>query len=77
MARMRLVVAERILGYATEIRQLKDLIPMCMYCHQVRNDSDYWERVESYIHSQTGTKFSHGICPQCYEAEMAALMKEC
>ena len=28
----RLRVAERILTYATEIRQLKTLIPICMYC---------------------------------------------
>lgn len=67
----RLRVAERILTYATEIRQLKTLIPICMYCKKIRDDSDYWEQMENYIHDHTGSDFSHGICPECYAKFMA------
>jgi phosphoserine phosphatase RsbU/P len=67
----RLRVAERILKYTTEIRQLKALIPICMYCKKIRDDSDYWEQMESFIHEHTGSDFSHGICPDCYEKNMA------
>jgi PleD family two-component response regulator len=67
----RLRVAERILKYTTEIRQLKTLIPICMYCKKIRDDSDYWEQMENYIHEHTGSDFSHGICPECYEKYMA------
>ncbi|MEY5011540.1 MAG: hypothetical protein RLZZ253_2679 [Verrucomicrobiota bacterium] len=63
---MRLRVAERILEYTVQIRQLKELIPICMYCKRVRDDHDFWSQVESYIHAQTGSNFSHGICPDCY-----------
>jgi PleD family two-component response regulator len=67
----RLRVAERILKYTTEIRQLKTLIPICMYCKKIRDDSDYWEQMENYIHEHTGSDFSHGICPECYDKYMA------
>lgn len=63
----RLFVAERILNYTVTIRQLTDLIPICMYCKKIRNDSDYWQSIENYIHEHTGSDFSHGICPECYE----------
>jgi sigma-B regulation protein RsbU (phosphoserine phosphatase) len=71
--RMRLRVAERILGYTTEIRQLKDLIPICSYCRKIRNDGNYWQMVETYINEQTGSNFTHGICPTCSEALLATL----
>lgn len=68
--RMRLRVAERILQYTAEIRQLQELIPMCTYCHKVRDEHDYWDLVESYIQKETGSRFSHGACPACYEKEV-------
>ncbi|MEQ1858949.1 MAG: response regulator [Chthoniobacteraceae bacterium] len=70
---MRLRVAERILGFTTEIKLLKELIPICMYCKRVRDDSDYWQQVETYIHQQTGSQFSHGICPDCFEKQVTQL----
>lgn len=67
---MRLRVAERILEYTTQIRVLKELLPICMYCKRIRDDHDYWQQVETYIHSHTGSNFSHGICPECFAKEM-------
>lgn len=68
---MRLRVAARILDFTTQIRALKELIPICMYCKRVRDDSDYWQQVDTYIHSCTGSNFSHGICPECLEGHLA------
>ncbi len=48
-----------------EIRTLRGLIPICAYCHKIRDDSGYWEQVESYIQSRTAAVFSHTICPIC------------
>jgi CheY-like chemotaxis protein len=67
---MRLNVAERILEFTTQIRALKELIPICMYCKRVRDDSNYWDQVEHYIHEHTGSNFSHGICPQCFDQQV-------
>jgi CheY-like chemotaxis protein len=51
-----------------EGRQLKRLmLPICAYCKKVRDDSDYWQEIESYIHEHTGTDFTHGVCPACME----------
>jgi len=74
--RMRLGVAERILKYTAEIRRLKEMIPICVYCRKVRDEEDYWERVETYIQKETGSRFSHGACPECYEKEIENLREQ-
>lgn len=68
VVRMRLRVAERILRFTTQIRQLQDIIPICAYCRKIRSDNNYWQLVEAYIKDQTGSSFSHGICPTCSDA---------
>ncbi len=50
-----------------ESHQLKRLLPICTYCKSIRDDTDYWQEIEQYIHKHTGTDFSHGICPACME----------
>jgi DNA-binding response OmpR family regulator len=70
---MRLRVAERILGFTTEIRQLQGLIPICAYCRKIQNDANYWQMVEAYISDQTGCNFTHGMCPECAEKFLAEI----
>lgn len=50
-----------------QVTQLQGLLPICMYCKKIRNDQNYWQRVESYIGEHSGATFSHGICPECIE----------
>ncbi len=64
---MRLRVAERILQITTQVRQLESILPMCSYCRKVRDDKDYWQQIESYLDTHTGTSVSHGVCPECME----------
>jgi CheY-like chemotaxis protein len=49
----------------SNVKQLQGLLPICSYCKKIRNDSNYWEQVESYISGHTDAQFSHGICPAC------------
>ena len=63
----RLRVAERILRYATQVRQLEELLPICSYCKKIRDDQNYWQQIEGYINERTGSEFSHSICPDCYQ----------
>lgn len=63
----RIAELERALD---EVRQLKRLLPICMYCKKVRDDGDYWQEIDAYLHDQTGTDFSHGVCPGCVETAM-------
>ena len=63
-----------------QIKQLQGLLPICSYCKKIRDDGNYWQQVEDYIGNHSEVKFSHGICPACYEKEMipqlAALKNE-
>ena len=42
-------------------------MPICSYCKKIRDETNYWERVEDYFARHTGAKFSHSFCPECYE----------
>jgi phosphoserine phosphatase RsbU/P len=66
----RLRVAERILEYTRQVRQLESFLPICSYCKKVRDDQDYWQQIEGYLNARTGTAFSHVICPDCYESQV-------
>tara|TARA_B110000037_G_scaffold202300_1_gene244356 strand:+ start:2048 stop:2584 length:537 start_codon:yes stop_codon:yes gene_type:complete len=66
----RLRVAERILSFTSQVKQLESLIPICCYCKKVRNDSDLWEQVEHYVNERTGADFTHSICPCCMDSRV-------
>ena len=55
------------------IQKLEKILPICSYCKKIRKaDADpekieSWQQIETYIGAKTDTRFSHGICPECYE----------
>ena len=49
------------------VKELSGLLPICAYCKKIRDDKSYWQSVEGYISQHTAAKFSHGICPECYD----------
>lgn len=53
-----------------QVQHLEGIIPICMYCKQIRDDEESWHRLEDYISKHSDAKFSHGICPTCYENKM-------
>jgi HAMP domain-containing protein len=56
-----------------EVRTLRGIVPICSYCKKIRDDEGYWKQVEQYVSEHTEAKFSHGICPACFEKEMNEL----
>src|SRR5262249_12801868 len=64
--RARLRVAERIAGLHDRIKRLEGVLPTCMYCKKIRDESAQWIRIEQYITQRTEASFSHGVCPDCY-----------
>jgi len=72
----RIKVADRIINLQHEISTLSGLLPICSYCKKIRDDNNYWERVESYIEKASDVRFSHGVCPECYEKEMKPRLKQ-
>jgi PAS domain S-box-containing protein len=59
-----------------EIKTLSDLLPICAYCKNIRDDKGYWNKLESYITEHAGTRFSHGICPDCMKKNFPELAEE-
>ncbi len=59
-----------------EIKALQGIIPMCMYCNKIRDDENFWQRVDHYIQGHTIANISHSVCPQCYDSAMSAMLKE-
>lgn len=53
-----------------EIKTLRGIVPICSYCKKIRDDKGYWNQVEQYVSDHTEARFSHGICPACYEKQM-------
>jgi hypothetical protein len=47
------------------IKILVGIIPICMQCKDIRDDTGSWHQLESYISEHTDAKFSHGICEKC------------
>ncbi len=48
-----------------EVETLHELLPICCNCKKIRDDSGYWQHVETYFRTHMETDFSHGICPDC------------
>ncbi len=58
-----------------QVKQLKGLFPICMYCKKIRKDENYWQQVEEYIGEHSEADFSHSICPECMEKNYPEYMK--
>ncbi len=83
--RARVQCAQRVVdlevSLAARVRELEDalsrvkvlqgMLPICSYCKKIRNDRNYWQRVEDYISQHTDAVFSHGICPDCFKQIVA------
>lgn len=50
-----------------QVKQLRGLLPICSYCKKIRDDQNYWQRLESYLGQHSGARISHSVCPECYE----------
>ncbi|MHA1521497.1 MAG: hypothetical protein ACTSRK_15045 [Promethearchaeota archaeon] len=48
-----------------EVKKLRDILPMCANCKKIRDGEGKWHSVDEYLHDNTESKISHGICPSC------------
>jgi DNA-binding response OmpR family regulator len=47
------------------VRQLSDLLSVCMHCSRVRTEAGEWRGVEELLGDQSEPRLSHGLCPDC------------
>ena len=57
------------------IIELQRMILICSVCRQVQDVKESWSRIEAYFKKQWDVDFSHGLCPKCYQNEMAKLKR--
>lgn len=56
---------EQLKTALAEVRTLQGMLPICMFCKNIRDDKGYWNRIESYVQERSEAVFSHSICPKC------------
>ena len=59
-----------------DVKTLSGIVPICMYCKQIRDDEGYWKQLEEFISEHSEATFSHGICDKCYKKELSELAKK-
>lgn len=70
----------RVVILATNISELKAaeaeaerwrrLVPICSWCDKIRDEAGEWKTIEAHLERETGTKVSHGMCPDCYREHL-------
>jgi CheY-like chemotaxis protein len=81
----RLVELHR--GLAARVRELGEpaepatrrpgLLPMCCFCQAVRDDANSWQRLDAYLSLPSAARFSHSICPKCFETVVKPELENC
>ena len=59
-----------------EVETLRNLIPICSYCKKIRDDQDFWQELETFMSNNSDFKFTHSICPGCYESQVKPELDE-
>lgn len=47
--------------------KIERLIPICGWCKKIRNDSDEWNQIETFLTGEGFGDFTHSMCPACAE----------
>ena len=88
LARVR--VGERVIDLEQQLRNrvseleeamahitfLQGILPICMFCHRIRDDEESWRRIEDYLVEHADVQLSHGLCPQCFETHYPDLYRK-
>ena len=70
VVRLQAALADRVRSLEealANVKALQTLLPMCAYCKSIRNDQNYWEKVETYFTQHSNVSFTHSYCPNCYD----------
>lgn len=58
-------VNEELLAAQKEIKNLREILPVCSSCKKIRDEKGAWKQMEVYIAEHSNVTFSHSICMQC------------
>ena len=57
------------------IKTLEGIIPICMFCKEIRDEEGAWNQLEKYISEHSEAEFSHGICEKCKDKHYPEVAK--
>jgi DNA-binding response OmpR family regulator len=60
----------------SQVKQLQGILPICAHCKKIRNDQNYWQKVENYVSEHSEAQFSHSVCPDCYASIVEPELEE-
>ena len=47
------------------VKTLEGMLPICCYCKRVRDDTGYWNQIDTYLRKHTNASLTHSYCPEC------------
>jgi PAS domain S-box-containing protein len=50
-----------------QIKLLSGLLPVCSNCQKIRDDSGYWQQVDTFLQKHSPVEVSHSLCPECMQ----------
>lgn len=62
---------DRLTKALADVRELSGLLPVCAWCHRLRDDQGYWSKVDSFLERHTRAEITHSICPECMVREIS------
>lgn len=63
-------------SYVLQRRIISGMLVVCSRCNKVKLNKQNWERLDVYVHKRSKATLSHGLCPDCFEGELALLRGE-
>ncbi len=76
LRRREVELRARVEEEVSRVKLLTGLLPICAWCKRIRDDEGEWHRIETYVSSRSDATFTHGMCPECYAREQAAIEKD-
>ena len=49
------------------VKQLTEILPICVNCNKIRDDAGKWHSLEDYIQKHSETEPDQLLCPECKE----------
>ena len=57
----------RLQNAQNQIRLLGEMLPVCQ-CRKIRDDHEYWQRIQEFANDPANAEYLTGVCPDCPQA---------
>lgn len=68
-------VSAQLANALEQIEVMANLIPICAYCKDIRDDQGDWSTIEEFMAKHTEVEFTHSVCDRCMQEHFPAAAK--